>query len=57
VAHRLSTVAQCDRVLVLVDGEVQAFDSHQDLLRSSPFYSEVLALSVTAVTSGERPPS
>ncbi len=52
VAHRLSTVARCDRVLVLVDGKVQAFDSHENLLRTSPFYAEVLALSITSGQSG-----
>ncbi|XP_037521954.1 ATP-binding cassette sub-family C member 2 [Rhipicephalus sanguineus] len=41
VAHRIHTVLDCDRVLVLEDGRVQEFDSVQKLLgdSSSAFYS------------------
>lgn len=46
VAHRLSTIAECDRVMVLTDGVVQGFDGHEALLASSGFYEETLQLSV-----------
>lgn len=45
IAHRLSTLNTCDRVMVLSDGRLQAFDRREELERSSPFYREALALS------------
>lgn len=41
VAHRMSTLAICSRVMVLVDGEIQAIDRHEALLRTSDFYRAV----------------
>lgn len=38
VAHRLSTIRQSSRILVLEGGECVAFDSHERLLRDSPLY-------------------
>ena len=46
VAHRLTTIAECDRVMVLQDGVVQAFASHHELTATSDFYNEALRLSV-----------
>lgn len=46
VAHRLSTIAECDRVMVLTDGMVQGFDGHEALLSKSGFYEETLNLSI-----------
>lgn len=46
VAHRLSTIAHCERVLVLQDGRCQGFDTHQRLLETSPFYREAVEVSM-----------
>ena len=49
VAHRLSTLACCDRVLVIVDGEIEAFAPMRELREESAFYrrvSELHSLSV-----------
>ena len=43
VAHRLSTIAMADRVVVLDGGRVVADGSHADLLTASAVYREVLA--------------
>jgi ATP-binding cassette subfamily B protein len=43
VAHRLSTIALADRVVLLDGGRVAAEGTHQELLASSPLYAEVLA--------------
>jgi ATP-binding cassette, subfamily B, bacterial len=41
VAHRLSTLAICDRVMVIVDGRLQAIDHPEHLLTTNDFYREV----------------
>ncbi|UDY33926.1 ABC transporter ATP-binding protein [Dermatobacter hominis] len=38
VAHRLSTLSSCDRLLVLRDGRVEAFDTPERLRGTSDFY-------------------
>lgn len=45
IAHRLSTLESCDRIMVIQDGELKAFDTPANLERSSDFYREALALS------------
>lgn len=43
VAHRLSTIALADRVLLVEEGTVIADGTHQSLLASEPRYATVLA--------------
>jgi ATP-binding cassette subfamily B protein len=45
IAHRLSTLTICDRIMVIKDGELKDFDTPHSLERSSEFYREALALS------------
>ena len=45
VAHRMSTLQICDRVMVLQDGELRGFDQPSRLEASNPFYAEALQLS------------
>jgi ATP-binding cassette subfamily B protein len=45
IAHRLSTLDTCDRIIVLQAGRLQGFDEPRHLERSSPFYREALRLS------------
>lgn len=45
IAHRMSTLESCDRIMVLQDGEVRACDTPQQLKKSSTFYREALQLS------------
>lgn len=44
VAHRLSTVRDADRILVLNGGRIQAQGSHDALLRDDPLYAEFARL-------------
>lgn len=45
IAHRLSTLDICDRIMVIQDGEIVAFDTPKRLAESSDFYREALELS------------
>ncbi len=45
IAHRLSTLEQCDRIMVLQDGGIAAFASPAVLRESSNFYTEAVKLS------------
>lgn len=45
VAHRLSTVQQCDRIMVIQDGKLAAFDTPDNLLASGGFYRDALEAS------------
>ena len=40
VAHRLNTVREADRILVVVDGQVVGSGRHEELLRTCPAYSQ-----------------
>jgi ATP-binding cassette subfamily B protein len=45
IAHRLSTLDICDRIMVIQDGELRGFDSPRVLEATSDFYREALVLS------------
>lgn len=45
IAHRLSTLEICDRIMVIQDGEMRGFDTPAALEQSSDFYREALLLS------------
>ncbi len=45
IAHRLSTLNTCDRIMVLRDGRLQAFGTRAELERDDEFYREAIALS------------
>lgn len=49
VAHRLSTLANCDRIIVLRNGAIEAFDTPQRLLETNDFYRRAVALSSAAL--------
>lgn len=41
ISHRLSSVKDCDKIIVLSEGCVLGFDSHDELIRNNHFYSEM----------------
>ena len=44
VASRISTVSHLDKIIVLNDGEVEAFDTPRNLLKTSPTYQKMVKL-------------
>ncbi len=44
IASRVSTVSSLDKILVLKDGQVEAFDTHDHLLNISPTYAKMVYL-------------
>lgn len=51
VAHRLTTLAVCDRVMVIKEGRLEAFETTEELFRSNDFFHEVTT--ITRSGSGE----
>lgn len=45
IAHRLSTLKTCDRIMVLGNGHLQAFGERAELESDNQFYREAIALS------------
>ena len=41
IAQRISSVQDADRILVLDDGRITDFDTHENLLQKSEIYREV----------------
>ena len=41
IAHRLSTIRDCDRIMVVDDGEIKESGTHEELLRLKGFYYDL----------------
>ena len=41
IAQRISSVQSADRILVLDDGRIDAFDTHENLLKTNAIYQEI----------------
>lgn len=41
IAHRLSTVIDCDKILVIDDGKVVGFDKHDNLIKTNQVYKKL----------------
>jgi ATP-binding cassette subfamily B protein len=44
IAQRILSVRDCDRILVLDNGAVTGFDTHDNLLRTNALYQEIYAI-------------
>lgn len=44
IASRVSTVEHLDRIIVMNNGEIEAFDTHDNLLKISPTYKKMVEL-------------
>ena len=45
IAHRISTLDICDRIMVLQEGEIRGFAPPEELERTNAFYRESMVLS------------
>lgn len=41
IAHRITSVMDADKIIILDDGQIHAVGTHQDLLASDPIYQEI----------------
>jgi len=41
IAQRISSVQDADRILVMDDGRISGFDTHENLLKSNAIYQEI----------------
>ena len=46
IAQRILSVKDCDRILVMDNGVVTGFDTHDNLLKSNPLYQEIYAIQI-----------
>ncbi len=44
IAQRISSIKDCDRIMVLNEGRLSGFDTHDNLLRDNKIYQEICAL-------------
>jgi ABC-type multidrug transport system fused ATPase/permease subunit len=42
ISHRLSTIRKADKVILLKDGEIRGKGVHEELLKNSPIYKEII---------------
>jgi ATP-binding cassette subfamily B protein len=43
IAQRISSVQDADRILVLDDGKINGFDTHENLIKNNAIYSEIFS--------------
>jgi ABC-type multidrug transport system fused ATPase/permease subunit len=55
IAHRLSTLRLCDRVMVLRDGKLEAFAPPNAVVESNEFYKNAVVLSQSASVQRDSP--
>ena len=52
IAHRLSTVIDADRILVMDKGRIVAQGPHQELLETSPLYAKLYEMQFSTGENG-----
>ncbi len=55
IAHRLSTVAHVDRVIVLEQGRIVDSGTHDELIRTSAFYRQLVQTQLVGSATSARP--
>ena len=44
VTHRLSSVRQADKILLLRNGRIEGFDKHDALMKTNKYYDELYTM-------------
>ncbi|MCR5241859.1 MAG: ABC transporter ATP-binding protein/permease, partial [Prevotella sp.] len=44
IAQRIQSVRDCDRIIVMDNGVITGFDTHEQLLRTNALYQEIYAI-------------
>ncbi|WP_070012845.1 ABC transporter ATP-binding protein [Streptomyces abyssalis] len=57
IAHRISTVVDADKIVVMNEGRVQATGTHDDLMRRDPLYHRLANSQLQAATSAAHWPA
>ena len=55
IAQRISSIKDCDRILVLDNGKIAGFDTHDNLLKSCRIYQEICAIQEEAGGDFDKP--
>lgn len=55
IAQRISSIKDCDRILVLDNGKIVGFDTHDNLLKSCSIYQEICAIQEEAGGDFDKP--
>ena len=55
IAQRISSIKDCDRILVLDNGKTMGFDTHDNLLKSCTIYQEICAIQEEAGGDFDKP--
>jgi len=53
IAHRLTTIQEADKIVILENGEISAIGTHEELIRNPGFYARVYQLQLQS-QEGER---
>ncbi|MGX9395575.1 ABC transporter ATP-binding protein [Mycoplasma sp. 1573] len=41
ISQKLSSIIECDKIAIIEDGQITAFDNHENLLKTNKYYREV----------------
>ena len=55
IAQRISSIKDCDRILVLDNGKMVGFDTHNNLLKTCTIYQEICAIQEAAGGDFDKP--
>ena len=55
IAQRISSVKDCDRILVLDNGRMTGYDTHENLLKSNELYQEIYKIQTEAGGDFDKP--